>query len=172
MSRKKLGELYRFEPLDKSHDRNVFDCGNERLNTYFRQQALQDQKRKVSTVFVAVEKKTRAVHGFYTLSAAHVKLNDFPASTAKKLSKYKDQPAIRLGRLAVHKDVQGKKLGTFLLYEAMLKIIAQQIGWVAFIVDAKGDNARNFYLGHDFLSFKDDPLHLYLMRYTIEKLLR
>ena len=118
-----------------------------------------------------VENETESVHGFYTLSAAQIRLDDIPAKDSKKLAKYKNQPAIKLGRLAVHKDAQGQKLGTALLYDAMRRINKQrEIGWITLVVDAKDENTRNFYLYHDFESFDDDPFHLYLMHSTIKKM--
>ena len=63
------------ELLDRSHNRDVFDCGTAPLNRYLQRQANQDMKRRISRVFVAraPESKSRVV-GFYTLSAISIDL--------------------------------------------------------------------------------------------------
>ena len=48
------------ELLDKIHNRNDFDCGNDLLNNYLRTQAGQDAKRKLSACFVLTETETKA----------------------------------------------------------------------------------------------------------------
>ena len=40
--------------LEKSHNRNAFDCGKELLNNYIKQQAKQDVKKKLSVCCITV----------------------------------------------------------------------------------------------------------------------
>lgn len=40
------------ELLNKKHNRNNFDCGNEILNNYLKNQAGQDVKRKLAACFL------------------------------------------------------------------------------------------------------------------------
>jgi hypothetical protein len=42
------------------------------------------------------------------------------------------------------------------------------VAWAAFIVDAKDEMARAFYLQYGFMAFADDPDHLFLPRATVE----
>jgi len=54
--------------------------------------------------------------------------------------------------------------------DAMARSLQSDIAWSAFLVDAKDENARSFYQKYGFQSLADDPLHLFLMRKTIEPL--
>jgi len=168
MNRSGIGNRYRIEALKKAHSRKDFTCGSDALDAYFHKQASQDARRKVAAVFVAVEKDSNAVHGYYTLSMAEVLLDRLPKSLVKKMPRYPALPAIRLGRLAVHQAVQGKRLGTFLLMDAIHRSVLNEVGWIAFMVDAKDDRVRDFYLQLGFHSFDNNPNQLYKMRQDID----
>ncbi|MFH1529811.1 MAG: GNAT family N-acetyltransferase [Pseudomonadota bacterium] len=129
-------------------------------------------RRRVALCFVANERDTATVHGYYTLSTASVLLDLLPEELASKMPRYPTVPAVRLGRLAAHRDVQGQGLGTFLLMDAMARSLRIEAGWAAFLVDALDATARDFYLRFGFESLDDDPNHLFLMRKTIEPLFR
>ena len=67
------------EPLNRNHNRTIFDCGIESLDRYLKRQAGQDMKRRVSRVFVvrSPEDETQVL-GFYTLSALSIDLSVLP----------------------------------------------------------------------------------------------
>ena len=157
-------------PLAARHDRASFACGVEALDRYLKQQAAQDARRNVASVFVAEEQTTGAVLGYYTLSMAAVNLDRLPEHLARTMPRYPTVPAVRLGRLAVRADAQRQGLGTHLLMDAMARSLRSEIAWAAFLVDAKDESARSFYLQFGFDSFADDRNHLYLMRGTLEPL--
>ncbi|MBI2897972.1 MAG: GNAT family N-acetyltransferase [Deltaproteobacteria bacterium] len=157
-------------PLDRRHDRHRFRCGVEALDRYFREQASQDARRHAATVWVAQERGTEAVHGFYTLSMASVQLDRLPDRLRRKLPRYPTVPAVRLGRLAVALEARGMGLGAHLLLDAMARSLASEIAWVAFLVDAKDETARSFYARYGFASLMDDPNHLFVARGTMEPL--
>ena len=165
-----LGERYLMEPLGSSHDRSLFSSGEVALDRYLRQQASQDGRRKVASVFVAVEKASGAVHGFYTLSMASVLLDRLPKPLARKLPRYPSIPAVRLGRLAVHKDARGQGLGAHLLMDAMALSLRVEVAWAVFLVDSKNDSSSSFYTHFGFQSFTDERGSLFLIRKTIEPL--
>ena len=75
---------------------------------------------------------------------------------------------VRLGRLAVAVTDKGRGLGKWLLMDAMARSLASEVAWAAFVVDAKDESARSFYLQYGFLALADDPLHLFLPRATVE----
>jgi GNAT superfamily N-acetyltransferase len=160
------------QPLSKQHDRPAFSCGIEPLDNYFRTQARQDTHKKVAATFVLVDSQTSDVAGFYTLSATTVPLPELPETIAKKLPRYPLIPAFLIGRMAVDKRHQGKKLGEFLLLDALKRCYDQtkQIGAAAVVVDAKNEGALGFYLKMGFIQFKDDPMRLFLPMKTVEKL--
>lgn len=146
----------------------MFNCGALELNDYFQQRAGQDAWRNVASVWVAVHKETTKICGYFTLSMAAIPLDQLTDDIKKKLPRYGNIPAIRLGRLAVSKEEQGKGLGRFLLTEAMIRCLQNEIAWAVFLVDAKDDHARRYYQRFGFLSFQENPNALYMPRALIE----
>ena len=67
---------YAIELLSDSHNRSAFDCGVESLNRYLWQQASQDIRRNVATVYVATTGEE--VAGYYSLANTGVSLKDNP----------------------------------------------------------------------------------------------
>jgi len=59
-------------------------------------------------------------------------------------------------------------LGGLLLLDAMDRALRNEVAWAAFIVDAKDASAREFYFHYGFLSFTDDPNHLFLPSTTVK----
>lgn len=151
-------------PLKKEHKRSTFDCGNADLNRYIQQQARQDAERRVAAPFVLQDPDSKAVLGFYTLSASLIPLNELPLATLKKLPRYDQLPVVLLGRLAVDSTTKGQGVGEFLLLDALRRSLetAQHVGAMAVIVDAKDERAESFYQHFDFLPFQHTPLRLFL----------
>jgi len=159
------------EPLASRHDRAAFSCGVEALDRYLRHQASQDVRKRVAAAFALVEADRPAVLGFFTLSAASVRLSDLPESTAKKLPRYPLVPAILWGRLAVDRSRRGKGYGELLLIDALKRCLgAKDIGWMALIVDAKDEKAVAFYERYHFIRFSPTSNRLFLPRATIASL--
>lgn len=156
--------------LSDKHDRRNFHCGEPDLDAYLQKQAGQDAKRGVSNTIVAVTPGSNEVVGFYCLSAYTVDLTSLPDSMTRKLPRYGKVPAVLLGRLAVRDDMQGRKLGGFLLYDALARSLSGDVGWVVFLVHAKHDAAANFYRHFSFCSFAHESLTLYIHRKTVEGL--
>lgn len=159
-------------PLEKAHDRKLFDCGNEDLNRYLREQARQDAEKRVAAPFVLTQPGSHAVLGFYTLSASIIPVQELPPNLMKRLPRYGQLPVTLLGRLAVDRTVGGQGIGEFLLVDALRRSLegARQIAAVAVIVDAKDERAESFYRHFDFLPFQQTPLRLFLPMTQIAKL--
>jgi len=116
---------YLIEPLGSHHNRAVFSCGIESLDVYFQRQAGQDARKRVAAPFVLLDKSSGMVAGYYTLSQTGINMVELPTEITKKLPKYPVVPATLLGRLAVHKNYQGKGLGEILLMDALGDFIKQ-----------------------------------------------
>ncbi len=161
---------YRIEPLGAGHDRAAFSCGVPALDTYLRSQARQDVTRRVAAVFVLTNGET--VAGFYTLSAFAIRLSELPDELSAKLPRYPLVPATLLGRLAISTQHRGRGLGQLLLQDALHRALdhSRSVASFAVVVDAKDENARNFYLRHGFSPFPETPARLYLQMTTIEPL--
>lgn len=159
-------------PLEKGHDRSAFDCGNDDLNRYLKQQARQDAEKHVAAPFVLLEPGSPVVRGFYTLSASIIPVEELPPDMMKKLPRYGQLPVTLLGRLAVDQTARRQGVGEFLLVDAWRRCLegAQQIGAMAVIVDAKDPQAESFYRHFDFLPFQVTPLRLFLPMRQIAQL--
>lgn len=151
-------------PLEKAHDRKSFDCGNEDLNRYLREQARQDAEKRVAAPFVLTQPGAPKVLGFYTLSSSIIPAGELPADLMKRLPRYGQLPVTLLGRLAVDRLARGQGVGEFLLVDAMRRSLeaAQQIAAMAVVVDAKDAQAESFYRHFDFQPFQQAPLRLFL----------
>ena len=154
--------------LQSCHNRTQFDCGVEELNSYLRERAGQDMRNHFASVFVATDPNGERIDAYYTLSSASVKLAALPDSLVKKLPKYPDVPAIRLGRLAVDRSSQGKGLGAALLADAAIRCLTNAPAWATLVVDAKDADAVRFYKKFGFASLPEDDRHLFLMRKSLE----
>lgn len=158
--------------LEKKHNKDPFKCGIEALDRYLKTQASQDTKKNVAVTYVLTAENSDQVLGYYTLSSMSIFPGELPDELAKKLPRYPILPGILLGRLAVDESHHGKKIGIYLLLDALKRSLAvsDQIGIVAIIVDAKNDNAVTFYKKYGFIELPDNRYRLFLPLNTIRKL--
>ncbi len=87
------------EPLSDRHDRQSFASGVEPLDTYLRQRAGPEARRRVATCFVLVGNDEHVPIGYYTLAATDILLAELPEPLAKRLPSYPMVPATLMGRL-------------------------------------------------------------------------
>lgn len=149
---------YRIELLRKQ-GRSGFESGSPDLDTYLRQRATQDMKRRVASCFVAID-DSDDLAGFYTIAATSLVLDRLPADHARRLPRYPAVPAVLLGRLAVATAHQGKGLGGALLADAILRASRAEVMAYAMVVDAKDETAARFYEHLGFQRLIDDPRRL------------
>ena len=145
------------ERLAPEHDRTEFGCGVDALDRYLRYQAGQDVRRRVTSCFVARDVTTGRIAGYYTLAAGGIPLAEMPDSLAKRLPRYPSVPVARLGRLAVALAYRGRKLGGALLWDAVDRAARSEVAVYALVVDAKDQQAANFYRHHGFTPFASAP---------------
>lgn len=153
--------------FDKSIDRAAFDCAaHPALNTYVAQQAGQDEKRNVSRTFMYCEEGV--LLGYYTLANTSVALDELSEEQAKKMPRY-PMPAVLLSRLAVDQRTQGKGLGKRLMADFFRRVytISKHAGVAFIVVDAKDEDAAQYYQGLMFIPSKNNPLRLVLSTATI-----
>lgn len=161
------------EILNKTHDKEGFDCGHAELNKYFSCYSSQNHKKNINRTHVAIQQESRAlpkkeVLGFYSLANGQVSYSILPTNI--KHPRYPVSVA-RITRLAVAKKMHGNGLGGFLLYDAIKKIkeISDLIGTYGVVVDAKNESAVNFYRHYGFLDLQDNFQTLFLPMSTINK---
>ena len=160
----------RITPLDRSHRRDDFTCGEPSLDRYLRQQAGQDFRRRVNAVLVMTEEASPAtVVGYYTLCAMALAQGDIPEAARSRLPRYPQVSATLVGRLAISADRQGEGLGAILLADAVQRAWASaaNVGACMLVVDALHDRAAAFYEAFGFVRLPDSR-RLILPFHTLE----
>jgi GNAT superfamily N-acetyltransferase len=150
------------EALNPGRDRAGFSCGVEALDRYFRQQVMQDVRRRATACYIALDEAVGKIAGYSTLAAAGIPLTDLPAELVKRLPRYPSVPVARLGRLAVDQAYRGHRLGSALLWDAVQRAKRSEIAVFALVVDARDDQAEGFDLHHGFVPLGSQPRHLVL----------
>lgn len=124
----------RLEPGD---DRAAFRSGDIDLDRFFQRYAGQNQFRHhIGTTWIAVD--GTAILGFATVSAAHLEVGVLPEAERRRLPAY-PLPVLRLARLAVAADAQGRGVGRLLLRATFTLAwrMAEDMGCIGVVVDAK-----------------------------------
>lgn len=162
---------YQISVLRNTHDKSAFSSGVQQLDRYLRQQASQDHRRNISVIYVLTKADSAIVTGYYTLSSTSINLNLLPNEMQTKLPRYPTLPSTLIGRLAVDEKYHGKKLGEKLLIDALKRSLkaSKNIGSMAVIVDAKNDNAIQFYQSYGFIQFNEIPDKLFIQMAIIAK---
>ncbi|MFA6984968.1 MAG: GNAT family N-acetyltransferase [Arenimonas sp.] len=154
-----------FALLDtRLHKRASFSCGIPSLDAYLQQRAGQHQRDGIATTHVLTDDGDRTcILGYCSLAAAQLSLHDLQAADRRRLPAY-PVPAVRLGRLAVATEAQGKGYGQLLLGHAMNCSLALrgQLGVRVLVVDALDERAAAFYRLHGFRDTAEQALTLYL----------
>jgi len=167
------------EKFDKRlHARETFDCGEPVLNEYLKQRANQEQKKRLSVVYVALlpEKAKmnvtpKSIVGYYTLTSSSLKQNAATNHLVRGVPPTYDIPSIKIGRLALDKTVQGYGLGSVLLADACERIIelSALAGVKGVEVVAKNLHVAEFYKSFGFVPMKRADNSLFLPLDTLLK---
>ncbi len=101
--------------------------------------------------------------GFYSLSAAQVRLTDLQDVDRKRLPRY-PVPAVRMARLAVARAHQRSGYGPLLVAYAVDRCLAlrAELGVRLLLVDALHEKAAAFYARYGFRPTTEAALTLYL----------
>ncbi len=151
---------FRIEKLRRDHPVDSFTCGRDELDRFLIRYALGNQQANASQTYIGLH--DQEVIGFYSLVVGEVAFGDAPERLTKGLARH-PVPVMLLARLAVSTTWQGRKIGSGLLKDAMLRTLqAADIGGIrAFAVHAKDEPAKQFYERFGFVPSPTDPLHLY-----------
>ncbi|MDP2345045.1 MAG: GNAT family N-acetyltransferase [Deltaproteobacteria bacterium] len=151
--------------LARVHDRTTFSCGKAPLDEYLKKHSRQNDDKGLTKTFVLLERSSTVVSGYYTVRYGQVNFEQLPEAERKGLPRY-SVPTFHIARLAVDEKYrgQGKRLGEFLLTDALRRALAaaEQAGLYAIEVVAKDGDASAFYAKYQFRGLIDDTLHMYL----------
>jgi GNAT superfamily N-acetyltransferase len=157
-----VSEFGTIEKLRREHLLDRFDCGKEDLHRFLIRQAWNNQQGHSAQTYVFA--KDLHVLGYYSLAAGSVSHDEATERVKKGLARH-PIPVILLARLAVDVSIHGKRIGSALLKDALLRSAqaAETIGATALLVHAKDDEARAFYKHFTFEASPSDPYHLLLI---------
>ncbi len=146
------------EKLRANHDLSQFACGEPSLDDWLRRRALQNEESGASRTYVVCAGPQ--VVGYYALAVGAIAHGGAPGRVRRNMPD--PVPVMIVGRLAVHKDYQGKKIGPALLRDAVLRTLqaAQIAGVRAILAHAISEQAQRFYENCGFIASPMDPMTL------------
>jgi GNAT superfamily N-acetyltransferase len=149
------------EPITDRHEVSGFDCGNETLNDWLRERALDNERRGATRTFVST--RGRRVVGYYSLAVSALYRQEATGRVRRNMPE--PIPAMLLARLAVDVTAQSGGLGKHLLRDPMLRTLqaAEVAGIRILLVHAINEQAKAWYLQFDFEESPTDPLQLMLL---------
>ncbi|MEZ4530267.1 MAG: GNAT family N-acetyltransferase [Thermomicrobiales bacterium] len=158
----------RIEKLSRYHEVAGFRCGQELLDRFLTQHALQSQFANASQTYVGII--DGAIAGYYTLVVGETQFDGAPRRLAKGMAHH-PIPLMILARLAVDTKFQGRGIGEGLMKDAMRRTAAaaEIAGIRALAVHAKNSEARRYYERFGFESSPIEPLHLYMLMKDVRR---
>lgn len=160
-----IKENYYFETLTEEHDLSDFDCGDEDLNNFLKDDALAQQQEKLNvTKLVMCDGK---IIGYTSLLTDTLKLKNIKDEKLRlkikgKLgvtSKNREISAVKIGRFAIDRRYSGKGIGSHILDNILgnLKKISENDVGFRFIIVEGYAKAFNFYVvKNGFISLEKD----------------
>lgn len=132
---------YHYEKLNQHHDLSKFSCGVEDLDEFLKEDALKQQEQNLNVTYLAIHESE--IIGYVSILADKIECKQIDNTIE---SKYKNYPAIKIGRLAVNEKYKGLGIGNEILASIceLIKEISEEIG-VSFITVDAYFNARAFY---------------------------
>lgn len=166
MKIEEIKEKYYFETLTSEHNLSDFDCGDEELNKFLKDDALNQQNAKLNvTKLVMCEGRIIGYASLLTdkIILKRIKDEKLRITLKGKLnlnSKEKEISAVMIGRFAIDKKYTNKGLGSHILRNILknLKEISENRIRFRFIVIEGYASAFNFYVlknGFEYLE-KDE----------------
>ncbi|MGP0061790.1 MAG: GNAT family N-acetyltransferase [Beijerinckiaceae bacterium] len=151
-------------PLAETDDRNLFDCGRESLNNWFRRHAWANHILAISRVYVIADGTSGRIVGYVSLSAAQIERAYLPKPQQR--NRPDPVPATLLGQLAVDKDFQGQGYATSLLFYALKAALrsADLVASTGVITHPLDDSVRGFYTRWGFQDLPFDPRRAMMAR--------
>ena len=133
--------------LTARHDLEDFQSGEEALDSWLRDRALDNMATGASRTYVICPSGSLKVIGYFAICMGQILNQDVTGSMRRNMPR--QIPAVILGRLAIDKKWQGKAL----LNDAVQRSAraAQEVSARLLIVHAISAQAEAFYLHHGFI---------------------
>jgi predicted N-acetyltransferase YhbS len=144
-------------PLAATDNRDLFDCGRDSLNAWFRRHAWQNQQASVSRTSVVCDTSSGDIAGYVSLSAAQIERGALPKSAQR--NRPDPLPALLLGQLAVDRRYQGLGIARSLMVFALTTSVrfSREIGCFGVLTHPLDEGVRRFYRNFGFETLPFDP---------------
>ena len=160
-------EKYEVQKLEDDISVNEFDCGDGDLNDFIKNEVHFYKNQYLSMPYVLTEKdRIDKILAYFTLSNDKISVTDFPSNS--QFNKFKKEnfnkekylrsyPSVKIGRLAISKELQGQGIGTHLLRFIKMYFVTDNKTGCRFITLDAYRGATDFYKrnGFDFLQKED-----------------
>lgn len=157
----RTGQIAAPVPLLQEHATSGFRCGESELDRFLDGSAFNRQKAMLSRTYVAL--CGQEIAGYYTLAHVQLTASEMPPKLSRGMPS--SIPALLMARLAVDERYQKRGLGESLFADALERtwsVVEQGAAPVRFfLVDAKHEKAKAFYLRLRMKPLGDDSLRLY-----------
>ncbi|MCF6289037.1 MAG: GNAT family N-acetyltransferase [Proteobacteria bacterium] len=162
--------MKKIQLLSKKHDRRSFDCGQDEINKYLKQQANQNAKKSYSQTHVLIDDiRPSQIIGFYTLTSV---LIDKPIQHQINIKYPQNLFGVNLARMGVDVNFQGSSFSEILIIDAIEKtiFIDKNMGSQGLFLDAKNDKLIKYYEGYGFELIVDKNKKMWMPIGTLKKL--
>ena len=157
------------ERLTPEHDISAFDSGVSQLDNWLKRRAFTNEESGASRTYV-VSSGGRVV-GYYALANGAIAHMEVTGKVRRNMPE--PIPVMVLGRLAIDRTFQGRRLGASLVRDAILRTLqaADIAGIRAILVHAFSEDAKKFYERCGFSPSPVDPMTLMITIADAEKAL-
>jgi GNAT superfamily N-acetyltransferase len=154
---------------------NNFECELQELKDFLIEDALNQNKQSINRTFLWISKNQKKLLSYITICADAISLDGIKKEEMKKIGiKYKSLPALKICRMAVHKDFVkrgiGKRMISFSISQALK--VHEECACRFITLDAKNDEKIpnykkpiHFYKKIGFFELKRKPknntIHMY-----------
>lgn len=147
-------------PIADHHNIDQFSCGETSLDNWLKKRARPNERSRASRTYVLCDDKR--VIGYYALASGSIANKIVPSKIKRNMPD--PIPVMVMGRLAIDKEYQGKKLGDALFRDAVLRSLqaADIVGMKAILVHAISEAAKKFYLDRSFIESPSESMTLVL----------
>ena len=151
---------YEIQKLDDDVSVSGFDCGDADLNDFIKREAHFYRTQLLTMPYVLTEKdKIDRILAYFTLANEKISVADFPSNS--QFNKFKREnfnkekhlrsyPSVKIGRLAIGKDLQGQGIGTHILRFIKIYFASDNKTGCRFVTLDAYRGATEFYKRNDF----------------------
>jgi predicted GNAT family N-acyltransferase len=150
--------------LSVQHNILSFDCSDADLNDFLLNSAIDYQSKLLAVTYLLEDKNAGQTVAFFSLFNDKISAELFDSNNQWKkrirsifasTKQLRDYPSMKIGRLAVSKNYQGKKIGQNILTILKILFITENRTGCRFITVDAYRQSLEFYVKNGFLFFSD-----------------